>query len=114
MRPVREVPDTRFDSCASYHCRDMIHEVLPVGMLQCNCSIFGDEATRDAVVIDPGDDIDAIQAVLDRHGLRVTAIIITHAHIDHVGGAAKLKKLTGAPVLMNANDQTLYSDMDIQ
>ncbi|MDZ4798922.1 MAG: MBL fold metallo-hydrolase, partial [Bryobacteraceae bacterium] len=58
----------------------MIHEILPVGMLQCNCSIFGDEATRDAVVIDPGDDIDAIQAVLDRHGLRVTAIIITHAH----------------------------------
>lgn len=92
----------------------MIHEILPVGMLQCNCSIFGDEATRDAVVIDPGDDIDAIQAVLDRHGLRVTAIIITHAHIDHIGGAAKLKTLTGAPVHMNGNDQGLYSHMEIQ
>jgi hydroxyacylglutathione hydrolase len=92
----------------------MIHEILPVGMLQCNCSIFGDEATRDAVVIDPGDDIDAIRAVLDRHGLKVTAIIITHAHIDHIGGAAKLKKLTGAPVYMNGNDQGLYSLMDIQ
>jgi len=92
----------------------MIHEILPVGMLQCNCSIFGDEATRDAVVIDPGDDIDAIQAVLDRHGLRVTAIIITHAHIDHVGGAAKLKKLTGAPVHMNAADGALLALMDVQ
>ncbi len=92
----------------------MIHEILPVGLLGCNCSIFGDEASRDAVVIDPGDDIDAIQAVLDRHGLRVTAIIITHAHIDHIGGAAKLKKLTGAPVHLNAADADLYAHLDMQ
>ena len=79
----------------------MIHEILPVGPLQCNCSIFGDETTREAVVVDPGDDLSDIQAILDRHHLRVTAIIITHAHIDHIGGAEKLKKSTGAPVYMN-------------
>ncbi len=92
----------------------MIHEILPVGMLQCNCSIFGDEASGEAVVIDPGDEIGRITAILDRHRLRVKAIIITHAHIDHIGGAEKLKAATGAPVYMNANDQELYDDIDTQ
>ena len=75
----------------------MIHEILPVGILQCNCSIFGDEQSREAIVVDPGDDIAKITALLDRHGLTVKAIVITHAHIDHIGGAAQLKALTGAP-----------------
>ena len=92
----------------------MIHEILPVGMLQCNCSIFGDEATREAIVIDPGDQIEDILAVLKRHRLTVKAIVITHAHIDHIGGAAKLKAATGAPVYMNANDQELYDHLDTQ
>ena len=92
----------------------MIHEILPVGMLQCNCSIFGDETTREAIVVDPGDQIGSIQAALKRHGLKVKAIVITHAHIDHIGGAAKLKAATGAPVYMNANDQELYDGLDEQ
>ena len=92
----------------------MIHEILPVGMLQCNCSIFGDEQSREAVVIDPGDEIESIQEILQRHGLRVKAIVITHAHIDHIGGAQKLKAATGAPVYMNANDQPLYDNIDMQ
>jgi len=92
----------------------MIHEILPVGMLQCNCSIFGDEQTRDAIVIDPGDNIVEILAVLARHALKVQAIVITHAHIDHIGGAAKLKAATGAPVHMNASDQDLYDHLDVQ
>lgn len=92
----------------------MIHEILPVGLLQCNCSIFGDETTREAMVIDPGDDIDQILEVLARHGLEVAAIVITHAHIDHIGGAQKLKALTGAPVYMNQNDALLYDHLDVQ
>ena len=92
----------------------MIHEILPVGMLQCNCSVFGDEATGEAVVIDPGDEIEEITAILERHHLRVKAIIITHAHIDHIGGAQKLKALTGAPVYMNYRDQELYDHIDMQ
>ncbi|HLG98148.1 MAG TPA: MBL fold metallo-hydrolase [Bryobacteraceae bacterium] len=92
----------------------MIHEILPVGMLQCNCSIFGDEQSHDAIVIDPGDEIENIEGVLDKHGLRVKAIVITHAHIDHIGGAQKLKAATGAPVYMNANDQPLYQTIDMQ
>ena len=92
----------------------MIHEILPVGILQCNCSIFGDEQSREAIVVDPGDDIAKITALLDRHGLTVKAIVITHAHIDHIGGAAQLKALTGAPVYMNQNDAELYAHLDTQ
>lgn len=92
----------------------MIHEILPVGPLQCNCSIFGDEDSREAIVIDPGDEIEKIQEILARHELRVTAIVVTHAHIDHIGGAAKLKKRTGAPVYMNENDLELHDQLDMQ
>jgi len=92
----------------------MIHEILPVGMLACNCSIFGDETSREAIVVDPGDDIAEIRRVLAKHGLRVTAIVVTHAHIDHIGGAQKLKAATGAPVWMNASDQELYDHIDAQ
>jgi hydroxyacylglutathione hydrolase len=93
---------------------NLIHEIIPVGMLQCNCSIFGDEESREAIVIDPGDNIDQILAVLGKHRLKVKAIVITHAHIDHIGGAAKLKAVTGAPVHMNASDQELYDSLDMQ
>lgn len=86
----------------------MIHEILPVGMLQCNCSILGDETTREAIVVDPGDEIEQILAVLARHRLRVQYIVVTHAHIDHIGGAKKLKDLTGAPLYLNEQDVALY------
>jgi glyoxylase-like metal-dependent hydrolase (beta-lactamase superfamily II) len=92
----------------------MIHEILPVGMLQCNCSVFGDESTREAMVIDPGDEVESILEIVRRHGLTVKAIVITHAHIDHIGGAAKLKEATGAPVYMNLNDEELKGMLDVQ
>jgi len=92
----------------------MIHEILRVGVLQCNCSIFGDEQTREAIVIDPGDNIPEILEIVKRHGLTVKAIVITHAHIDHIGGAHKLRTATGAPVYMNPNDTLLRDMLDVQ
>lgn len=92
----------------------MIHEIFPVGPLACNCSILADETTRRATVIDPGEDIQKILAVLDQHHLTVEQIVITHAHIDHVGGALQLKRLTGAPIYMNQHDLPLLKMMDIQ
>jgi hydroxyacylglutathione hydrolase len=92
----------------------MIHEVISVGPLACNCSILADEATLRATVVDPGEDIEKILAVLKRHHLTVEQIIITHAHIDHVGGAAQLKRLTGAPIYMNQKDLPLLKMMDVQ
>jgi glyoxylase-like metal-dependent hydrolase (beta-lactamase superfamily II) len=92
----------------------MLHEILPVGMLACNCSVFGDQQSGEALVIDPGDNIPEILEVVARHGLRVTAIVITHAHIDHIGGAQELKAATGAPVYMHADDLGLYERLDMQ
>ncbi len=92
----------------------MIHEILPVGPLRCNCSILGDDTTRQAMVVDPGDDLGDIQAALARHHLKVTAIVVTHAHIDHIGGAAELHRLTGAPVYMNENDLGLAGRLEVQ
>jgi len=92
----------------------MIHEILPVGALQCNCSVFGDEGSREGLVVDPGDEIEEILEIVERHGLTVKAIVITHAHIDHIGGAQKLKQATGAPVYMNLNDTELQKMLDVQ
>ncbi len=92
----------------------MIHEILPVGMLACNCSVFGDEGSGEALVIDPGDEIEQILAIVARHGLRVTGIVVTHAHIDHIGGAQKLKAATGAPLYLNPDDLGLYEHLDMQ
>jgi hydroxyacylglutathione hydrolase len=92
----------------------MIHEILPVGPLQCNCSVIGDETTHEAMVIDPGDNIDDILDLVRKHNLQVKQIVITHAHIDHVGGAMKLRAATGAPILLNQNDYALLKMLDVQ
>jgi hydroxyacylglutathione hydrolase len=92
----------------------MIHKIFPVGPLQCNCSILGDEKTHEAMVIDPGDQIEGILEILRQEKLTLKQIVITHAHIDHVGGAMKLKSATGAPILMNQNDYALLKMLDMQ
>jgi hydroxyacylglutathione hydrolase len=89
----------------------LIIETFPVGPLQCNCSILGDPSTGEAIVIDPGDEISRIHARLTALNLKLTQILITHAHIDHIGGAVKLKRLTGAPILLNENDLPLLKMM---
>jgi hydroxyacylglutathione hydrolase len=92
----------------------LIHITIPVGMLQCNCSIIGDPISREALVIDPGDEVTRILELLGRHRLTVKAIVSTHAHIDHVGGLSKLRQYTGAPILMHRDDLPLYQGMEVQ
>jgi hydroxyacylglutathione hydrolase len=92
----------------------MIHEVFPVGPLQCNCSVIGDEATHEAVVVDPGADIAHVLDTVQRHGLKVTQILITHGHIDHVGGAMKLRQATGAPIWINKEDSPQLKMLEMQ
>jgi hydroxyacylglutathione hydrolase len=93
---------------------ELIHEIIPVGPLQCNCSILGDPITHEALVVDPGDDVETILGFLQKHGLKVRAIISTHTHIDHVGGLAQLHAVTGAPVLIHEADMPLYGRLDMQ
>jgi hydroxyacylglutathione hydrolase len=92
----------------------MIHEILAVGPLQCNCSILGDEKSHEAMVIDPGADVSEILAIVARHHLQVKQIVVTHAHLDHIGGAMELKRATGAPILLNENDAMLVAMLPVQ
>jgi hydroxyacylglutathione hydrolase len=92
----------------------MILETFPVGPLACNCTIMGDEEAGEAIVVDPGDEVARIHRRLTELGLKLKQILVTHAHIDHVGGALKLKRLTGAPILLNENDLPLLKMMEVQ
>jgi glyoxylase-like metal-dependent hydrolase (beta-lactamase superfamily II) len=92
----------------------MIRETFPVGLLGCNCTILGDEASREAIVVDPGYDIPRILATLARHQLTVKQIVVTHAHIDHIASAADLKQITGAPIHYSQNDLPLVAMMGQQ
>ena len=92
----------------------MVHEILPVGMLVCNCSVLGDEKTGEAVVIDPGDEVEKVLDVLARHKLQARYIVATHAHLDHVGGVEQLQRATGAAILMHEADLPLYENLGLQ
>jgi glyoxylase-like metal-dependent hydrolase (beta-lactamase superfamily II) len=89
-------------------------ESFPVGPLQCNCAIVADPTTREAVVVDPGDEPDRILEALAGAGLRAVALIHTHAHFDHMGCSALLKRITGAPILLHAADRPLYQNLAAQ
>jgi hydroxyacylglutathione hydrolase len=85
----------------------MIIETFPVGWLECNCTILGDEITREAIVIDPGDDPDTIVEHLAQHGLTLKQIVITHTHIDHVGAIHELQEITQTPASIHKADLSL-------
>ena len=92
----------------------MILETFPVGPLACNCTLLGDPDAGEAIVIDPGDEVERIHRRLSRLGLTLKKILVTHAHIDHIGGALRLKQLTGAPILLNEDDLPLLATMTTQ
>ncbi len=87
----------------------MIQKVLTVGMLEVNCYILGDKDSREAVVIDPGGDAPWILSVLEQEKLRLTTIINTHGHFDHVDANAALREATGAPIAIHAADAAMLS-----
>ncbi|QTA79504.1 Beta-lactamase domain-containing protein [Desulfonema limicola] len=87
----------------------MIIKNLEVGPIMANCYILGCEETKEAVVIDPGDDADQILMALAESGLTVKYIINTHGHFDHVGANKKMKSATGAPILIHEGDAPMLS-----
>ena len=76
----------------------MRYAIVPVTPFEQNCTIFWCEKTRQAVVIDPGGDIDRIQQKLADENLTLAKILVTHGHIDHAGAVADLAALTGVPI----------------
>jgi glyoxylase-like metal-dependent hydrolase (beta-lactamase superfamily II) len=77
---------------------------LVVGPYQSNCYILGCDKTKVGVIIDPGDEAVRIVNEISRNGLRILHILITHGHVDHVGAASELKRITKAPVLIQSLD----------
>lgn len=87
---------------------------LPVGPLQCNCSILIDPETREGLVIDPGGDPDRILLALAKEGARAVALLHTHAHFDHIGGTGEVARVTGAPIRLHPADRPLYDTLQDQ
>ncbi len=83
-------------------------EVISVGPLQANCFIVWDEVSKEAIVIDPGDEPDRIIHFLEEKGLHVKYLLCTHAHFDHVGALPELKKQTGAPIAIHLAEREIY------
>lgn len=86
----------------------MLIKKIVVGPLQENCYIVADEKTKQAIVIDPGDEGDRINDVIKGEGLEITAIICTHAHFDHVGAVGDIKAATGAKIFIHKEDLETY------
>jgi hydroxyacylglutathione hydrolase len=82
---------------------------FPVGPLGCNCTILGDPESREAIVVDGGDDVEQIAGVLDENGLRPKYLIHTHAHFDHIGALGALRERVGGEGLLHPGDRPLYA-----
>jgi glyoxylase-like metal-dependent hydrolase (beta-lactamase superfamily II) len=83
-------------------------------MMQCNCTVLGDPVSKEAIVVDPGDEPQKVLDALRRHGLVCRAVLITHTHIDHVGGNQGLCDATGAKLMLHEADLPLYDNLKIQ
>jgi hydroxyacylglutathione hydrolase len=92
----------------------MQRTTFPVGLLGCNCTVLADVEAREAVVIDPGDEAPRILMTLAKDGLRVTSIVHTHAHIDHVGATEALVRASGARAYLHEGDVFLHEMLDTQ
>ena len=89
----------------------LLLETFPVGPLQCNCTILADPVSREAVVIDPGDEPERILAPVRELGLEVDAILLTHTHFDHVGAVGPVARETGAPVYVSDIERPVLADI---
>lgn len=91
-----------------------LFETFPVGPLQCNCTVLADEDSREAVVIDPGDEPERILRALEAARLKPVALLHTHAHLDHITGSRAVKEATHAPIRLHPADRPLYDALPEQ
>ncbi len=87
---------------------------FPIGSYQCNCTIIFDKKTKNAIIIDPGNDLSKLQKVIETYQLIPTHLLHTHAHFDHIGESDELRKKTGAKLCLHKDDQFLYDLLPMQ
>ena len=92
----------------------IVHESFPVGPLQCNCTILGDSASGRGYVFDPGGNPEEIMARVNRLGLRIEALLHTHAHLDHILAAGHIHEQTGAKICLQKHDKFLWDTVETQ
>ena len=85
---------------------------IPVGVYAANCYIVYSETTKDGIVVDPGGDVDDLLGFIERKGLKIKDIILTHGHGDHIGGVIGLKDALKANVMIHKDDHELLIDGD--
>jgi hydroxyacylglutathione hydrolase len=84
---------------------------LPNGQFVENCYLIADRVRREAVMVDPGEEPDVFLAELDTRAWTLAAIWLTHAHLDHIMGVARVKEATGVPILLHPGDRRLYDSL---
>lgn len=89
-------------------------ETFPTGSFACNCSVIYDDDSKEAIIIDPGNDINAITSKINQQGLKVSLLLHTHAHFDHIGCSKQLSEMTGSKILLHKDDEELYKALNQQ
>lgn len=89
----------------------IVHQVIPVGAFQANCNILADETSKTAIIIDPGDEPRRILAEIKDLGVRVTHLLHTHCHLDHITGTRAVREATGGSILIHPKDHFLYDGL---
>jgi glyoxylase-like metal-dependent hydrolase (beta-lactamase superfamily II) len=92
----------------------LVHRTVSVGPFQCNCHVLMDEATREAVIVDPGDEPGRILEIVKDLGASVTALLHTHCHLDHIIGTRRMKEETGGTIHIHVRDRSLYEGLKEQ
>jgi glyoxylase-like metal-dependent hydrolase (beta-lactamase superfamily II) len=92
----------------------LLRETFPAGPLGCNCTVLACPDTRDAIVVDPGGELDRIAQIVAHHDLTVRAIIHTHAHLDHIHGTRDVKETHGGDICLHRGDLFLYDGIEVQ
>ncbi len=92
----------------------MLIKKIIVGPLENNCYIIGNDNTRDAFIVDPGDEPDRIFELILENKLKINFIVCTHAHFDHVGAVPEIKEQTDAKILLHNEDLELYKNIEKQ
>lgn len=103
-----------YQPAAALQAGVLLRETFPAGPLQCNCTVLACGETRDAIVVDPGGDVERIAELVAHHDLTVKAIVHTHAHLDHILGTRDVKQAHGGEVCLHRGDRFLYDGMAMQ